>query len=517
MRAKHNWSRALICLLILGFIMRAAFSVLPFESLQSFVYDDAYYYFTVAKTLVQTGMIFSADGTTYTNGFHPLWLVSIIPFWLVNGTGGELPIRMTIVWAALLDTLAALLLFFLLRMFFGLGVSLALSGFYLFNPVNIIQAVSGMETPINSFFIVALLYVVVALKKEMWVKRKHWILFGLVAGLLLLARTDNLFLVGGAFIFLFLKNRKRTNLYCAAGVSGLIIAPWFLLNFLKFHTILQTSAWTYPWIYHNEFLTLNGSYFSWAILGKCLELCQSCAKNLGSYFGSMVLLIGMVGIVVGRVMTEKTNQLKPVLRYLGWALIAVVVYLFFHVFIRWFPRIWYHQSVFIVLIPFLGLALSLFKRKLVPILIGLIFLCVSLFTIIAPTGSGAFMRAWLAQLRAPVAVEMIDRIVPPGEIVGAWNSGYVQYWSNRKVINLDGLANNEVLDYYKQGNPLEYLRKMNITWIVDNPYYLTWSFGKYFQPGELEKYFKIRAEDTGIGLEGNRMWCVEILPEEEEE
>lgn len=515
MTKKHK--QILICILIVGFIIRAIFSIAPFEILKSLVYDDAYYYFLVAQTFVQTGMVFSADGITYTNGFHPLWLVSITPFWFLSEANSDIPIRRTMLWGALLDVGAALILFFLLKVFFSPGISLALTGFYLFNPVNIVQAVSGMETPINSFFIVALLYVVVALKKEMWVKRKHWILFGLVAGLLLLARTDNLFLVGGAFIFLFLRNTKRRNLYYAGGISALVIAPWFLLNLLKFDMISQTSAWTYPWIYHNEFLTRHGSYFSWGIFGKFSELIGCCAKNLGSYFGSMLLLIGALGIGFGRISTEKISSQNPLLQYLGWALVAVAVYLFFHVFIRWFPRIWYHQVVFIVLIPFLGLFLSAFKRKLAPVLIGLLFVCSSIHATTTLGGCGAFMRAWKTQTRAWVAVDMIERFTAPSDTIGAWNSGYAQYWSNRKVINLDGLANNEILDYYKRGNPLDYLRERNITWIVDNPFYFTWSFGKYFQPKEIETYFKVRAEAKDIGLKGNGVWCVEILPEQKEE
>src|SRR5262249_11724659 len=45
--------------------------------------DDALYYPKIAYNIVQRGMC-SYDGVTATNGFHPLWLISLLPVaWLV--------------------------------------------------------------------------------------------------------------------------------------------------------------------------------------------------------------------------------------------------------------------------------------------------------------------------------------------------------------------------------------------------------------------------------------------------
>jgi hypothetical protein len=41
--------------------------------------DDAYYYFDVASHLVH-GRGLSTDGIHTTNGFHPLWMVMLLPF-----------------------------------------------------------------------------------------------------------------------------------------------------------------------------------------------------------------------------------------------------------------------------------------------------------------------------------------------------------------------------------------------------------------------------------------------------
>ncbi len=44
--------------------------------------DDAYYYFKIAKNVVEKGKL-TFDGKNVTNGFHPLWLAVLIPFFFI--------------------------------------------------------------------------------------------------------------------------------------------------------------------------------------------------------------------------------------------------------------------------------------------------------------------------------------------------------------------------------------------------------------------------------------------------
>jgi len=44
--------------------------------------DDAYYYFTIARNLIQEGRL-TFDGTTLTNGFQPLWFGLLLPIFSV--------------------------------------------------------------------------------------------------------------------------------------------------------------------------------------------------------------------------------------------------------------------------------------------------------------------------------------------------------------------------------------------------------------------------------------------------
>ena len=52
--------------------------------------------------------------------------------------------------------------------------------------------------------------------------------------------------------------------------------------------------------------------------------------------------------------------------------------------------------------------------------------------------------------------------------VGAWNAGIVSYFSKSNVINLDGLTNDDVLPFIKEGRLFDYLQKRNINYLVES-------------------------------------------------
>ena len=62
------------------------------------------------------------------------------------------------------------------------------------------------------------------------------------------------------------------------------------------------------------------------------------------------------------------------------------------------------------------------------------------------------------------AALVANRLVPVGERIGAFNAGLLGYACERTVINLDGLANDEIL---KTTSIYDYVRSEQIVWIVD--------------------------------------------------
>ncbi len=146
----------LYSILFVGLLARLIWTFVPWESLQVLLYDDAFYYFAIAKTLAATGKV-SADGITLTNGFHPLWLLAILPVYLFKLFNLVLSLRVILLIAITFDTIAAYFIFKILKDQ-SEKVALIGAGFYFLNPIVLVQSMSGMETPLVAMMITLWIY-----------------------------------------------------------------------------------------------------------------------------------------------------------------------------------------------------------------------------------------------------------------------------------------------------------------------------------------------------------------------
>src|SRR6476661_2191655 len=69
--------------------------------------EDGYYVLTVARNTAR-GVGFSVDGTTWTNGFHPLWAVLSSIAFVLAGDASEPAIRILLGVGAIVTILSAL-------------------------------------------------------------------------------------------------------------------------------------------------------------------------------------------------------------------------------------------------------------------------------------------------------------------------------------------------------------------------------------------------------------------------
>lgn len=87
------------------------------------------------------------------------------------------------------------------------------------------------------------------------------------------------------------------------------------------------------------------------------------------------------------------------------------------------------------------------------------------------------------------------------DIIGSWNAGQIGFFSDRRVINLDGLINN--YDYYERillndnkfnsSEFVEYLNENNVSYIVDYKFY---GFKPWYANFTLIKEFTSQRYDT---------------------
>ena len=490
MSIKTGLVRRFFWLFAFGFLVRIILAWLPEKYLFYLVSDDAYYYFSVAKNLLNRGL-FSADGITATNGFHPLWLFVITPLFGFYDTAPWLCIRLALSFSALLDTATAVLIYLILNRLNKPGPAFWAAAFYLFNPYALLHTMNGLETALNNFFIALLIYLSIQANPH-WLE-SGWFYMGTVGGLAFLSRTDNVFVLATLFSGLFFQGRRFSPLLKMTALVLLVAAPWLVYNWLFSGTLVQSSGTAYPFHYRQVYLNEYGTYGSLNLLTfTAKQAFLSFAENAWHY-GNWILTLLVAGLVLRRWPSWPASA-----RPLGWAFAAAGVFLLFHLLVRWSVRPWYFQEAFVLTLPAVAVALERMNRYLVAAGAIAAFAWVSWYVV-----------EWKYRVadRSKVMLNIIQTEIPPPDRVGVFNSGYVQYFTDQKVINLDGLANNEVLPYYRQQRGFEYLQRREIGWLLDQPSYLVDRFSPYFGTAG-DSLLEFVHAITNISIPGNTVMLV---------
>ena len=118
-------------------------------------WDDTFYYFGIARNIMD-GNGASFDGENVTNGFHPLWLAVITPFWAF---GGDTPIHLALTLGALFGAATAALVFLtLMRATGSLAAAFVGGAFFALHPAIISDSVNGMESSVTVFMLATVIY-----------------------------------------------------------------------------------------------------------------------------------------------------------------------------------------------------------------------------------------------------------------------------------------------------------------------------------------------------------------------
>ncbi|MEW5691686.1 MAG: hypothetical protein AB1765_00140 [Candidatus Hydrogenedentota bacterium] len=480
-----------ISILGLGLFVRSVFVSCDIEHLLTIIPDDAFYYFKIAYNIISNKGS-SLDGINLTNGYHPLWMIIILPFAdLIKNE--YFFIRVIICICIFLNYISALYLYLLLKKIVDKWY-IPLTGLllYYFNPRIIIESLNGLETSLSNLIFIYILYYLVAYYEKLNLSR-YKIIFGILLGLLFLSRTDNVFyIISYFFIYLFLSGRdKIRNGFFIFIVFIAVTLLWFIWNLIKFRTIFQSSTFTIPSLDYVLIFEKNG-YFSRIILTNSLiRFTDFFNKNLGHFLGfnplpyTFFMCITIFSIVAR--WGVASALIRKYLMCLISLLIAGLVLIFLHTAIRWYPRSWYFNQFTILSVLLFLLSISLFDLKhILPSsqrLVGFL------------TASLVFLILFLSLLNTinhlkkgiyPWQVEMYDAArwlrmnVKRDERVGVFNAGIISFFSKRTVINLDGDINNTAYESFKEKELLEFMHRMSITYYLDYEPIMMSLYKKFF-------------------------------------
>ena len=454
--------------------------------------DDSFYYFQIAYNLSQGKFSTFDGGITQTNGYHPVWLLLITPFyWIFDKETALFGIKafeiMLVAGGVALIVLAA----WLMRLAWPLLFA-ALPMLYL-DPRELLQ---GLEAAI-AMFILALLILTVCLYMRAPQRRKWhiaalafalpWVRIEYIA--ISLAATAAICAIEWSrqerrsLRLSELSNLRYAYIPLIGAVAGILV--YFAYNRLVFGGILPVSAVTkQAWsqlrwaqeggygLVQNFGDTLRVGAFDYELL-IAFEICAylliawrlALRSNERRDWLLLAFLVGVFGLAAGHIakFAQTVLATHPDFRH----------------------QIWYFVPAYLMtalIIPIrLYVAIHLIRRFLAPRrriaanVLGIIAFIIGTAFLIGIAGfaepfkwvdgkSRNVSRDW--EIAAYMGAQVMNRALPEDSVIGSWDAGAVGYFFRFPVVNLDGVVNS--YDHFharhiQQTEGINFYRRYGIT------------------------------------------------------
>src|SRR5712692_688326 len=426
--------------------------------------DDGYYYLQIAYN-VSFGRGFTFDGTTLTNGFQPLWQIMLVPFfWLI-------PSKVVVAYVvSCVQTIFFVCSGLMLVRIYGRLAPASRFGWlpgvlWVCNPYFINKgAWTGMETGLFVFtFASSLMGILLFMEGSL-----NTAAAGLLLMLTLAARLDAVFFVVLAAAGLASRCGVRA-LLCLIAPSVAFLAVDCTVNYHYFGHIMPISGFVKshhgdellgrllrtgdPTFFTHaasnlfQLITLNYRFPVWALLVLGSASAWLLVRSLHAGEPKSRLLVFMLG----------ANAVSLILYYACFYDEAVATYSYY-----WFPI----ELSAVLLVPWMIEATS-------PAALASIFA----FSSVIATAAFAYVyvpdliETFAAERPVAQAASYINQRLPKDAIIGSWDAGYLGFYSDRSVVNLDNLVNNYELFEATQRDQLpRYLEKKDVTYLANVDY-----------------------------------------------
>jgi len=439
--------------------------------------DDSFYYLVPALN-ISIGNGPSSDGINLTSGYHPFWMAVLACVAKVTGGSKNLLFSFSVASGAMLHAIAAVIVYITATGICPPCIAALSSIMYLFCGDALRESIGGTEAAILAFLIT--FFIFLETKKE-----GFRILKGILLGCIFLSRTDAFMFVAFLYFFSFIReifNRGMPAAVKKIGISAiftlLTVLPWFLISKAVYGTFFQNSMMM-------KFLWRERLLADMSLYGKIyfsLVMFKNWLIGASDMYPFLMLLISaLAGYLVYQYSSGVKNDFSGsqakqrfsicVAALLCYVVLAGVFYSFRFSFVRsWYfapARLFWPLTV-ILLSSLITFDYSLKTSRVISRIIttGLIIV-VSYNSLLAvknyKTESSATNGA--AQV---VMAKWINNNLPKDAVVGAYSSGILSYFSERRIINLDGLCNNAI---YKASNNKtidEFLDSMKVGYLADH-------------------------------------------------
>jgi len=463
--------------------------------------DDAFYYYTIAKNIIGgQGIVFNNEIPT--NGFHPLYLILLLPLYFFS-SDQNIPIYLSLILLSIFSIMTSVYIYKIIHKILNSNkIGIFAAGIWLFSPNIIFLSLMGIETPIQIFFISMLTYFLIKWKNINEYNIKQSIIIGFLGSLIFLSRLDGIFFIIAFLILIILRKLKVVfkeknlsyfhikNLLITGSLIIIICFPWILWSFLTTNSIFPVSG-------QAILLTNRRGWPSMILASLKYSLFFFWGTPFIDYSIFINTILGLFIFIFFIFLIKFDKEfLKKIIIKFNFLILTLILYysyyIFYHRYIRW----WYFSLIYFSLCLFVPIVLIRFYitlkknnidknvylrkillkinsiiniRKKLRIHVFTIFLLTSLFssTFILHYINGTIPN----EKTKYIAALWIDQNLPKNSKIGSFNTGIIQYYTkNFNVINLDGVVNYQAYLSLKQGNIENYILEQNITYLIDPIY-----------------------------------------------
>ena len=438
---------AVCAALVLGVGIAAA----PEWALLGLASDDAFYYFKIAES-IRSGGGSSFDGIAPTNGYHPLWMICAVAVYALGGADPLVPAAALVWLGGLLGLCTVIGAYRLVERSIAPGcgwVAVAL----LLLPHALGAMLNGLETSLALLTTLGVAAFVArsGVLDPRGTPRDAAVLGALLA-LAFLARLDSVFLAfaAGGLALLGAAPWATVLIRCCAmgGTFCALAAPYLALNLWSFGALMPISGGvksSLPQI--RESLALEGdSAFGLALLlvswGALIPVVAQDlrARGVGAVLGSPLVLLGLAC----------TGHFLHLYLWMTWG-----VY-------------WWHFAVYGLWMA-LAVPAALARIATAERVRRLAVVCaVALALLALPLQVGQIQNRHERHALWRDAASWARRNTEPDAVFALKDAGLFSFFSERRVVNLDGKANGlRYRDYLARGQVESYLSEVGVRYVAD--------------------------------------------------
>lgn len=419
--------------------------------------DDAFYYFQIARNIV-AGEGCTFDRIAPTNGFHPLWMLCVLAVFSLADGDAATPVQTILAGSVVLSLVTLVLLHRLVEKYIAPGCGLVAVAACLLP--NVLSAMlNGMETGLVTFSLVVLLWLCYQRRLlDPAARPRRAFALGVLLGVVTLCRLDTVFFfisvvcLSIASSFLARLSIRQCLLRVVALSAGFAAttSAYILWNLTAFGHIMPVSgAVKSSFPLPRESLTLKGDMRYGALL-----------------LGALLILAALIALADrGRGGVRAAVRSPLSILVLGCALHFMYAFLFLTWGVYWWHFVPYGVGIAILSARLVaGLAASSARWRSISVAVlatGLFLVAV----VMKPREIEIKYERHLAWFRG---AEWAREHTPPNAVFAMKDAGLFGYFSDRRVINLDGKANGYEYQGYLNANDVKgYLKRWRVTFIAD--------------------------------------------------